>query len=259
MTVVHSHITQLNELGYVALPGFMEPAFLARLRSEVDTLFEKEGDQAGSEYKQELGSQRLANLVDKAEIFREMILNERLLKYVRLVLGSKIKLSSLNARRVTPHWGEVQPLHTDMSALPDEKGYWVCNTLWMLDDFTPDNGPLRLVPGSHHSGQLPRDVLPDPKAVHPNEIMVTGQAGTVVVLNAHTWHGGAANRTDNSRTAVHAFYARRDKPQQLHQKQFLRPETQTALSPELRDLLALDDSLNDQLSSKVDIRSGFMK
>ena len=145
-----------------------------------------------------------------------------------------------------------------MSALPDENGFWVCNTLWMLDDFTLDNGPLRLVPGSHNSGQLPRNVLMDPKAVHPNEVMVTGQAGTVVVLNAHTWHGGVANRTDNSRTAVHAFYVRRDKPQQLHQKQFLRPETQTALSPDLRELLALDDPLNDQLSSGG-MRSGFMK
>jgi hypothetical protein len=34
---------------------------------------------------------------------------------------------------------------------------------------------------------------------------------------------------------------------------------QAQLSPELRDLLALDDPLNDELSSQDVVRSGFMK
>ena len=33
----------------------------------------------------------------------------------------------------------------------------------------------------------------------------------------------------------------------------------TSLDPELRTLLALDDPLNDQLSSQVETRSGFLK
>jgi hypothetical protein len=39
----------------------------------------------------------------------------------------------------------------------------------------------------------------------------------------------------------------------------LRPETQAALSPELRQLLALDDPLNDELSSAETGASGFLK
>ena len=110
MTVVHSHITQLNELGYVALPGFMESAFLARLRAEVDTLFEKEGDQAGSEYKQEPGSQRLANLVDKAEIFREMILNGAFAPGERITVDWLLGIDSWSrrAKRGRPRCGRPQ-------------------------------------------------------------------------------------------------------------------------------------------------------
>jgi ectoine hydroxylase-related dioxygenase (phytanoyl-CoA dioxygenase family) len=78
-------------------------------------------------------------------------------------------------------------------------------------------------------------------------------------MNAHVWHGGTANRTDAPRLAMHAFYCRRDKPQQQYQKQLLRPEVQAALTPELRELLALDDPLNDALSANVTVRSGFMK
>jgi hypothetical protein len=58
---------------------------------------------------------------------------------------------------------------------------------------------------------------------------------------------------------MHAFYCRRDKPQQQYQKQLLRPEVQASLSEGLRALLALDDPLNDSLSANVSVRSGFLK
>jgi hypothetical protein len=57
---------------------------------------------------------------------------------------------------------------------------------------------------------------------------------------------------------MHAFYCRRDKPQQQYQKQLLRPEVQDSLSPELREMLALDDPLNDAVSANVSTRSGFL-
>jgi ectoine hydroxylase-related dioxygenase (phytanoyl-CoA dioxygenase family) len=129
----------------------------------------------------------------------------------------------------------------------------------MLDDFTTENGAIRVVPGSHRWGELPQHVLADPSAVHPDEILLTGRAGTVVVMNAHMWHGGTANRTSDCRRAMHAFYTRRDKPQQQYQKRLLQPEVQRRLSPELRRLLALDDPLNDQLSSEITRQSGFLR
>jgi hypothetical protein len=58
---------------------------------------------------------------------------------------------------------------------------------------------------------------------------------------------------------MHAFYCRSDKPQQQYQKRLLSPEVQSSLSPELRTLLALDDPLNDELSSAAVVRSGFLK
>jgi ectoine hydroxylase-related dioxygenase (phytanoyl-CoA dioxygenase family) len=145
-----------------------------------------------------------------------------------------------------------------MSALPDERGPWVCNTVWMLDDFTEQNGALRVIPGSHRWNRLPQQALEDPRADHAQQQVITGPAGSVIVMNAHLWHGGMANRSDRPRTAVHAFYCRRDKPQQQYQKQLLDAELQAALSPALRELLALDDPLNDELSSQNVVRSGFL-
>lgn len=250
---------QLDEWGYVLLPDLMESGLLSRLRETVEQLFLSEGDAAGSEFKIEAGARRLANLVNKGAVFREIILHPLVLPLVAHVLGGSVKLSSLNARSVNPNGDKPQPLHCDMSALPDERGAWVCNTVWMLDDFTERNGALRVVPGSHRSNRLPKDVLADPAAEHPRQRLVTGAAGSVIVMNAHLWHGGMANCTGSPRSAVHAFYCRRDKPQQQHQKSLLDEELQASLAPELRHLLALDDALNDELARQSFKPSGFLR
>lgn len=259
MTLSAIEMKHLDEDGYLILESFIDTEMLTRLRKRVDDLFQAEGEVAGKEFKQEPGCRRLANLVDKGDVFREVIVLPRLLEYVRHVLGQSIKLSSLHARSVNPHGAVGQPLHADMSAVADEHGPWVCNTLWMLNDFRSDNGALRLVPGSHRYRRLPAEVLADPLADHPRQVLVTGRAGSVVIVNAHTWHAGTANRSEHPRTALHAFYCRRDKPQQQYQKRLLRPQVQESLSAELRDLLALDDPLNDQLSAVVAVRSGVLK
>jgi hypothetical protein len=222
----------LDEHGYVVLDGRMGGDLLNALRTRILELFAEEGERAGHEFRTEEHAHRLANLVDKGQVFSRAIVLPGLLDYIRHVLGPEIKLSSLNARSADPDTQVGQPLHVDMSAIPDDNGYWVCNTVWMLDDSM---------------------------APHPQEVLLTGKAGGIAVMNAHMWHGGTANRTAAPRLAMHAFYCRRDKPQQQYQKQLLRPDIQAGLSSEVRDILALDDPLNDELSSVVTVRSGFLK
>jgi ectoine hydroxylase-related dioxygenase (phytanoyl-CoA dioxygenase family) len=250
---------QLDEHGFVLLPDFMGRELLTSLRRRIHELFEEEGERAGAEFRTEANAHRLANLVDKGEVFQRAIVMPELLACVRHVLGHDIKLSSLNARSADPYTDVGQPLHVDMGAIPDDQGYWVCNSVWLLDDFTTENGPTRMVPGSHRWRQRPQDVLDDPTAPHPDEVLLTGKAGSVAVMNAHLWHAGTANRSAAPRLAMHAFYCRRDKPQQQYQKQLLRPEVQSRLTPDQRWILALDDPDNDRLSAHVEVRSGFMK
>ena len=249
---------QLDEQGFVVLENCMGVDLLRQLRKQISDISAVEGDRAGHEFRTEAHARRLANLVDKGEVFRRAIVLPPVVECVRHVLGPQVKLSSLNARSADPNGDVPQLLHVDMSALRDEHGYWVCNTIWMLDDFTTVNGATRVIPGSHKWGRRPQDVLENPLAPHPEEILVLGSAGSIAVMNAHGWHGGTANRTAAPRLAMHAFYCRRDKPQQQYQKQLLRPDVQDSLSPELREMLALDDPLNDAVSANVSTRSGFM-
>lgn len=250
---------QLDEDGFVLIEDAMGDALRDELRARILTLFDVEGDMAGREFRTEAHAHRLANLVDKGEVFGRAILEPQVLECVRHVLGPAIKLSSLNARSADPEGDLGQPLHVDMSAVPDERGFWVCNSIWILDDFTLDNGATRMVPGSHKWGTRPQEVLEDVMAPHPQQVLLTARAGSIAVMNAHLWHGGTANRSRAPRLAMHAFYCRRDKPQQQYQKQLLRPEVQAGASPALREILALDDRENDELSANVTTRSGFMK
>ncbi len=246
----------LEEDGYLLLPGLMPPELLAAARSRVDELFQEEGAQAGSEFKQEPGARRLANLVNKGRLFEEAIVTPRVLEAVEAVLGPRFKLSSFNVRSTNPHAEADQPLHADSGAVADELGYSVCNSIWMLDDFTPENGATRMVPGSHRWRRLPE---PEFYAPHPAQQLVLGRAGDVVVMNAHMWHGGTANRTDAPRRAMHVYYTRFDQPQQQYQKRLLSAEVQARMSGEARRILALDDRLNDELSATGSGKSGFMK
>jgi ectoine hydroxylase-related dioxygenase (phytanoyl-CoA dioxygenase family) len=229
---------------------------LEEIRNRVAELFAEEGDRAGSEFKTEPGAMRLANLVNKGEVFERVILTPAVLRCAERVLGPRFKLSSLNVRSTNPHSEADQPLHADSGAIADERGYSVFNSVWMLDDFTPLNGATRYVAGSHRWRRLPE---PEFYAPHPAQQLVLGRAGDVAVMNAHMWHGGTANRTSAPRCAMHVYYTRWDQPQQQYQKRLLSAEVQARLSPEARRILALDDPLNDELSATGSGKSGFMK
>jgi ectoine hydroxylase-related dioxygenase (phytanoyl-CoA dioxygenase family) len=250
--VTPENIQELQEQGYTIIPQMIDPAWLEELRAAVAERMGIEGENAGAEFRKEANSQRLANLVDKGETFRRVVSHPELLAAAELVLGPDWKLSSLNYRAAEPHSDSAQPLHCDMGLLPDEKGNAVFNSIWMLDDFTPENGPTRAVPGSHRSGALP-------PSSHPGETILLGRAGDVIMMNAHCWHGGTANHTAHPRRSLHGFFVRGDQPQQQYQKRLLRPETLAALSPPLRRILAIDDPRNDELSATGSGKSGFLR
>jgi ectoine hydroxylase-related dioxygenase (phytanoyl-CoA dioxygenase family) len=219
---------RLDRDGYAPLPGMLTDDQLARARIRMAELAAAEGDAAGREVHQEAGTDRLADLVNKDPVFDVCFTDPRLLACIAHVLGD-FKLSSLNSRAALPGAG-LQALHAEGG--PAGLGpYQVCNSIWLLDDFTEENGATRVVPGSHRQTVSVRDAVPDPLAPHPDQVTLTAPAGTVIVFNSHLWHGGTRNNTDRTRRAMHSYFTRRANGQQLNQREFIRPETLARLSP----------------------------
>ena len=228
--------SQLDEQGFLALPGIMSAQQAAAIRQRVEALIAEEGEKAGSEFAQEIGAVRLANLVDKDTLFEVCFSHPRVLAAMNHVLKGDFKLSSLNGRASVPGDG-VQALHADWKGGVDPSDFQVCNSIWLLVDFTEENGATRVVPGSHLSGKHPHEALENPWAQHPDEILLTGAAGTVVIFNSHLWHAGTTNNTGAPRYALHSYFTRRGNPQQMNQKAFLSAETLARLSRAQRFIL----------------------
>jgi ectoine hydroxylase-related dioxygenase (phytanoyl-CoA dioxygenase family) len=230
----------LDENGYLALPDILNPTEIESIRARLAELLTIEKENAGREVHQEAGTTRLANLVDKGDVFRICFTHPRVLAALAHVLDDDMKLSSLNSRAALPSQG-LQGLHADWHEAVEPGRYQVCNSIWLLDDFTKENGATRLVAKSHRKGKMPGQVMSDPTAPHPDEQLLIAPAGTVVIFNSHTWHGGTLNRTDRPRRAVHSYWCRRDQKQQLDQRSYLSPETGAGFSPPVKYLLAIED------------------
>lgn len=235
-TLTQKEKDRLDRDGYLPLHNILSAEQIAQIAKRTDELIAEEGQDAGKEVHQEAGATRLSDLVNKDPLFDICFTHPRVLAAINHVLGGNLKLSSLNYRAALPGSG-LQGLHADWGGAVEDGDYYVCNSIWLLDDFTELNGATRIVPGSQRSGKVPRDVMPNPSQPHPDEILLTAPAGTVVIFNSHTWHGGTLNRTNKPRRAMHSYFTRRDQPQQLDQKAYIRPETYERLSPAARFIL----------------------
>ena len=205
-TLTAQEKAQLDTVGYLPMPGTLSAAEIAGIRAAMQSVYAKEktgreGGPAESSYMQ-----------NKAPGFDLCLQKPRVLAAIAHVLDGQIKSFGVHGRPHPPG-GERQNLHVDYNGpAPTESRYAVANSLWMLVDFTKKNGATRVIPGSHLSGETPKDALDDPTALHPDEVLLLGSAGTVVVWNSHLWHGTTANHSKHSRHSLTSFFCRRDDP-----------------------------------------------
>jgi hypothetical protein len=110
-----------------------------------------------------------------------------------------------------PTWPGAPPqgLHADSAGdfhqVPDVP--WMINTIWMLTDFTEENGATGVVPMSHRSRMKgpPHDLKADSPLIKP----VTGRAGSVMLWHGGLFHMARANRSQEIRVGLNiAYYPR---------------------------------------------------
>ena len=71
------------------------------------------------------------------------------------------------------------------------------------------NGPVAARPNQ------PLYPATDPRDQHPDQVIVEAPAGSVIVFNAHVFHAGRSNATEDAhRRALHCYFTARDQRQQ---------------------------------------------
>lgn len=266
----------LDRDGYFIIEAALTPAQCARMAAEIDRIAAIEGERAGREVSQEPGAVRISDVFNKSDVFDELLTLKPLLAAAHYLLG-EFKIHGANVREPRVGGGQ-QPLHADSVKMPDG-GWCLVNSLICFDDMTLENGPTRVVPGSHNWAPLnvpgenaldyhvkPRDqphqwavegdnvaehstespvmgdtsrFPEDPFVPYPGEVLVTVPAGHVVVTNAHIWHSGTRRFSPARRRMLHLSYIRRDMPQQLIQQKYLTPAFDARLNDAHRFLLEL--------------------
>lgn len=246
---------QLDEKGFVIFPNLIDSEWLKQLQDTFDKLLKEEGDGAGTEVHQEKGAPRLSDLMNKGKVFDGTYTHPKVLAAVYYIIKGEFKVSAMNGRDVQQGYG-LQALHEDWndSFFTKEEAqhlknngayrepsdpFHVAISLWMLDDFSEDNGATRVVPCTHRM-KAPQFYLEDRKADHPDQVLITGVAGTVAVMNSHLWHGGTNNMNGQRRRVLHPYYVAKQFEQQQDQKKYIRKETYERISPAARYLLDVD-------------------
>jgi ectoine hydroxylase-related dioxygenase (phytanoyl-CoA dioxygenase family) len=237
----------LDRDGYLLLPGHMDATLLARLRTAYARLMgQKYGsadvscDVAANDFwHHEHGTRRLADLTSEDPVFDGLYCDPSILAGLAAIFAGPFKLDSINAREALPGHGE-QALHRDHARLADGREPGV-NTAWLLDDFTPDNGATRVVPGSHRFLEGPES-LNDPRQEHPSEQLILASAGSVMIFRNTLWHGGTRNHSALPRRAIHVSFRRREMDLgERAQRLRIRKHTWQRISPAARWILDVQE------------------
>ena len=136
-------------------------------------------------------------------MFLELIDHEAVLPIITKKMDKTVILNYYNAR--DPKAGaKPQRLHLD-SRVSTPHETIMMQFIWMVDDFTLENGATRFVPGSHDFGKHP-----DPSITYPEEKAITGKAGSILCYNSSLWHGSSAvsSQSKGRRWGIIATYTR---------------------------------------------------
>ena len=231
-------ITQLDEHGYVVLEGALTPEQTNALRDRSIELIKEERAAGGEHVYFDGKSQRVWNLVNKGRMYEEMIQLPQVLEFQEYLLGDDCVLSSFTVNLIGPG-SPAGNLHADypLGSFPKPLplGAFYANTIFVLDDFTLENGATRMVPGSYTLGYGP-----EPEKQYDDVIQLSACKGDIVIFHGATWHGSGANRSEQERMILLGFFCRSFIKTQQDNFKLAMPEVVERATPTLKRLLGFD-------------------
>ena len=219
------YVAELENFGYTVVPpelsgasDLLKPLLKAitRISSERNN-GTKPDFKTGASHSEGMGpaGQHLFFLLGEDPVFQQAMMNPVVVNFVKYLIPDPI-ISSVTSMLKGPGFMPLH-LHSDQPIHPIPRSL-VCNTTYVLSDYTRDNGALCFVPGSHklmrhpgpaenfslgdgisgeelrrkfNAGESLADVFKSP----PNAKAVKAKKGSLVIWHGNTWHG-AFNRTN---------------------------------------------------------------
>ncbi len=216
---LESNIAELEAFGFTVIEpektgapsGFAEQLLesvmrIARQEDETAVDLNKHADRPAY-------GRQLFHLLARDQMFIEAAMNPVVRTMGAYMLGASMRLFSMVAFIKE---GRARPthVHTDSVGVPTPLPFYgtVCNISWILSDYTPDNGTLCMVPGSHRYCRHPTEfeqlkfmggAMDDAMATP-----IIAKPGSLAVFTGNTWHGTYEKTTDSTRVHVATAFCR---------------------------------------------------
>lgn len=224
--------SELQERGFIVLPG---PVPSERMELLVNAYTAAMASAAGDDMKIGSTSTRVSDFVNRGAEFDDLYIFPPLLEACCRVIGRPFKLSSLLGRTLRPR-SPAQELHVDVRR--DSADWPLLGFILMIDEFRPDNGATRFVPGSHRWPGFPEDTISDLRADHDEQVLACGSAGSLLVFNGSAWHGHTENISSGPRRSLQGAFVPRDGRAATDFAARMQPETRARLGQFARYVLA---------------------
>ncbi|NUT84613.1 phytanoyl-CoA dioxygenase family protein [Pseudomonas brassicacearum] len=185
---------QLHQDGYALLRQAIPTEWLADLRAVFDA-----GVKPSDQWPVPRGTGWRYSMLDDDSKIQAVCRLPQLLSVAGELIGERFFLSQVEGREPLAGGGHQQ-LHRDLSA---QRPGDIAIALAFFDDYGPENGATRIVPGSHRPepGAPPFDFNDESRAVQ-----LSGSAGDILVFDVDLVHAGSLNVLGARRRSILISY-----------------------------------------------------
>lgn len=199
-----------NDNGYIATRGVLSDAEVQHLRDVTDEFLERSRSVVESDdvFDLEPGHsadhprlRRIKRPINQHPSYKAILYHPGIIAILQQLMGPAIRHYGLKLNLKPGYGGEPVEWHQDWAYYPHTNDD-LCVLGIMLDDVTPENGPLLVVPGSHkgpvldhHQDGVFIGAVTDPRgeAMYGEAVPLVGEVGDITIHHTRTLHGSAAN------------------------------------------------------------------
>ena len=212
--LTETELETYHERGYVVVPNVFPGQELGEIDRELDRIQEKKSARraklAGPEARGWIMSLGLAS-----PMTRRLCADERVLNLVQNIVHPGIAIYSAKMVAKEPYSTEICHWHQDDAYYSQRSQSRTRMSIWFsLQDTTPEQGCLQVIPGSHNGGLQPYSQKNegtctlgiDTEVDLSERVYCPVQAGSVILFSALLWHASEGNQTRQRRRAFIVSY-----------------------------------------------------
>ena len=207
------YLREIRDNGFTIFEQVIPPNKVDAIRQSVLEVAERE---CNPQIKADVGVTHVSMYINHNQSFVPYLVERRMTKVIGALFGPHFRVSFTSSQINDPGnprtaWHADWPFNQRNAGhipVPYPDFCMHLTSLWMFSPFTRENGGTLVVPGSHRINTNPTtDMGVDANEPYPTELLVTGEAGSVLMFDSRLWHAANHNGSSQSRVSMAIRFA----------------------------------------------------